>query len=128
MATGLLLAALGTYVLVGAFMPAGVHSRTAWSLFFGALMALAGVASIAGALVRSPAAGGRLLAMTAGTLGGLTFVLMFSIGFLLVPIAVGMGFAAGARSKGAAVSSQSLLLAGSLPVLALFVGLLTLYH
>jgi hypothetical protein len=55
-------------------------------------------------------------------------VLMFSIGFLLVPIAVGMGFAAGARSKGAAVSSQSLLLAGSLPVLALFVGLLTLYH
>jgi hypothetical protein len=127
-AAGLLLGGLCAFVLVRDSTPSGVDGHSTWSLYFGALLALAAVASVAGALVRSPAVGGQLLAITAGTLGGLTFVLIFSIGFLLLPFAIGMGFAAGARSKGAAVSPQSLVLAGSLPVLALFLGLFTLYH
>jgi len=125
---GLILAGLGTYVLVRSAAPEGVHSNTAWDLFFGAFLDLAAAASIAGAAVTSPALGARLLAITTGAFAGLTFVLVFSIGLLLLPFAIGTGLAAAATSRGTDVSAPSLVLAGAVPVLVLFLGLFSLYR
>ena len=127
-AAGLTLAGLGGYVLVRAAAPEGVQSHTAWYVFFATFLIVAGAASIAGTVVRSPALGAHLLTAATGALAGLILVLIFSIGLLLAPLAVGVVLAAAGRAREAAVSPPSLVLAGTLPVLVLFLGLFTLYR
>lgn len=121
---GVLLAASSAYLITWS----DSSLRPTWRIFLGCAVGVAALASSLGALVRDDRLASLMLVFAAGIVSALAFILVFSVGFVLLPVGGALGISAYQKQQASQLAPAGFMLSGMVAALMFLTGFMALYR